>query len=81
MMLNWHSLLSNGTLNEFNLILCRNVFIYFNDSLQEKMLKNFYNSLYSNEFLALGKSEGILRNGGGKYFCRYDEILKVYKKK
>ncbi len=76
-----HSLLSNGTLNEFNLILCRNVFIYFNDSLQEKMLKNFYNSLDNNGFLVLGKSEGILRNSGGKYFCKYDEVLKVYKKK
>lgn len=76
-----HSLLSNGTLNEFNLILCRNVFIYFNDSLQEKMLKNFHNSLDNNGFLVLGKSEGIQRNNGKKYFCRYDEKLKVYNKK
>jgi len=76
-----HSLLSNGTLNEFNLILCRNVFIYFNDSLQEKILKNFHNSLDNNGFLALGKSEGIQRNKGEKYFCRYDEKLKVYNKK
>ena len=76
-----HSLLSNGTLNEFNLILCRNVFIYFNDSLQERMLKNFYNSLDNNGFLVLGKSEGIRGNRGEKYFCKYDEILKIYKKK
>lgn len=76
-----HSLLSSGTLNEFNLILCRNVFIYFNDSLQERMLKNFYNSLDNNGFLVLGKSEGIQRNNGKKYFRKYDEILKVYKKK
>ena len=73
-----HSLLSKGTLNEFNLILCRNVFIYFNDSLQEKILKNFYNSLDNNGFLVLGKSEGIQRNNGEKYFCKYDEKLKVY---
>ena len=76
-----HSLLSSGTLNEFNLILCRNVFIYFNDSLQERMLKNFYNSLDNNGFLVLGKSEGIQRNNGKKYFRKYDEILKIYKKK
>ncbi|AGX43169.1 CheR family methyltransferase [Clostridium saccharobutylicum] len=73
-----HSLLSNGTLNEFNLILCRNVFIYFNDGLQEKILRNFYNSLDNNGFLVLGKSEGIQRNNGEKYFCKYDEKLKVY---
>jgi chemotaxis protein methyltransferase CheR len=76
-----HSLLNTGTLNEFNLILCRNVFIYFNDSLQEKILKNFYNSLDNNGFLILGKSEGIQRNNGEKYFCRYDEKLKIYNKK
>lgn len=76
-----HSLLSNGTLNEFNLILCRNVFIYFDDSLQEKILKNFHNSLDNNGFLVLGKSEGIQRNNGERYFCRYDEKLKVYNKK
>ena len=76
-----HSLLSNGTLNEFNLILCRNVFIYFNDSLQKKILKNFHNSLDNNGFLVLGKSEGIQRNKGEKYFCKYDERLKIYTKK
>lgn len=76
-----HSLLSNGTLNEFNLILCRNVFIYFDDSLQEKILKNFHNSLDNNGFLVLGKSEGIQRNNGERYFCRYDEKSKVYNKK
>lgn len=76
-----HSLLSKGMLNEFNLILCRNVFIYFNDSLQEKILKNFHNSLDNNGFLVLGKSEGIQRNNGEKYFCRYDKKLKVYNKK
>lgn len=76
-----HSLLSNGMLNEFNLIICRNVFIYFNDTLQEKILKNFNNSLDSNGFLVLGKSEGIQRNNGEKYFCKYDEKLKIYTKK
>lgn len=76
-----HSLLSSGTLNEFNLILCRNVFIYFNDRLQERMLKNFYNSLDDNGFLVLGKSEGIQRNNGEEYFRKYDEALRIYKKK
>jgi len=76
-----HSLLSNGELNEFNLILCRNVFIYFNDSLQERVLKNFYNSLGNHGFLVLGKSESVQRNNGEKYFSKYDEMLKIYKKK
>lgn len=76
-----HSLLGNGTLNEFNMILCRNVFIYFNDSLQEKILKNFYNSLGNYGFLVLGKSEGMQRNNGENYFSIYDKKLKIYTKK
>lgn len=75
-----HSLLGDGTLNEFNLILCRNVFIYFNDSLQEKVLKNFYNSLDNNGFLVLGKSEGIQKNNGYNYFYKYSEQNKIYRK-
>lgn len=76
-----HSMISKGTLNEFNLIICRNVFIYFNDNLQEKMLETFHSSLNNNGFLVLGKSEGIQRNNGEKYFCKYDERLRIYKKK
>lgn len=76
-----HSLLSKGTLNEFNLILCRNVFIYFNDSLQESVLKSFYNSLDNNGFLILGKSESTIKNNGQQYFYKYDEKNKIYKKK
>lgn len=75
-----HSLLNNGRLNEFNLIICRNVFIYFNDSLQEKVLKNFHSSLETNGFLILGKSEGIQKNNGQEYFVKYNENYKVYKK-
>lgn len=75
-----HSLLSEGRLNEFNLILCRNVFIYFNDSLQGKVLKNFYNSLDDNGFLVLGKSEGIQKNNGYRYFYKYSEKNKIYRK-
>ncbi|WP_010233232.1 CheR family methyltransferase [Clostridium arbusti] len=75
-----HSLLSSGTLNEFNLILCRNVFIYFNDSLKEKVLKNFYNSLDNNGFLVLGKSERIQERNGHNYFYKYDDQNKIYRK-
>lgn len=75
-----HSLLSVGRLNEFNLILCRNVFIYFDNSLQEKILKSFYNSLDNNGFLVLGNSEGITNNNGKIYFSKYDERYRIYKK-
>lgn len=75
-----HSLIGNGILNEFQLILCRNVFIYFNSSLQRKTLENFYYSLDDSGFLILGKSEGMLGNGGHNYFGKYDEEHRIYKR-
>lgn len=75
-----HSLLSDGRLNEFNLILCRNVFIYFNNNLQEKILKNFYNSLDNNGFLVLGKSESISKDINEEFFYDYDMKNKIYRK-
>jgi chemotaxis protein methyltransferase CheR len=74
-----HSLIGSGSLNEFSLILCRNVMIYFNPQLQKRVLENFYNSLDRCGFLVLGRSEGLLLNGGEKYFESYMDKEKIYK--
>lgn len=76
-----HSLLSNGIINEFQLILCRNVLIYFNNDLQRKVLEYFSYSLDSDGFLMMGKSEGMLKNGGERWFSKYDELNKIYRMK
>lgn len=73
-----HSLISSGSLNEFTLILCRNVLIYFTPELQGKVLENFYNSLDKEGFLVLGKSEGLMLNGGDKYFKEYLDKEKIF---
>ncbi len=54
-----HNLINDGVFNEFQLISCRNVFIYFEASLQEKILTLFYNSLAPDGFLCLGTKETI----------------------
>lgn len=54
-----HNLITDSVFNEFQLISCRNVFIYFEASLQEQILKLFYNSLSPNGFLCLGAKETI----------------------
>jgi chemotaxis protein methyltransferase CheR len=71
-------LVGSGVLNEFQLILCRNVLIYFNMDLQRSVLEYLYNSLDPNGFLILGKSGGGLQNGG---FNKYDDVNKIYKRK
>jgi chemotaxis protein methyltransferase CheR len=54
-----HNLISDTVFNEFQLISCRNVFIYFETRLQEKILNLFYDSLCPYGFLCLGSKETI----------------------
>lgn len=54
-----HNLVSDRSFNEFQLILCRNVLIYFDRDLQDKVLSLFNQSLESLGFLALGTKEAI----------------------
>jgi chemotaxis protein methyltransferase CheR len=52
-----HSLLNSGIFHEFQLIICRNVLIYFNKELQMQVINLFIKSLDLNGFLILGKNE------------------------
>ncbi|TKB98559.1 CheR family methyltransferase [Pedobacter cryophilus] len=54
-----HNLVADRSFNEFQLIICRNVLIYFNKDLQEKVLTLFDDSLENSAFLALGSKETI----------------------
>ncbi len=54
-----HNLVSDKSFNEFQLILCRNVLIYFEKDLQNKVLKTFKDSLDTLGFLALGSKETL----------------------
>jgi len=47
---------------KFDLILCRNVLIYFDFELQEKVFKKFITNLFSSGFVAIGQKELILSN-------------------
>lgn len=75
-----HSLVDSGVLNEFQLILCRNVLMYFVNELQKTTLRLLYESLDISGFLVLGKSEGILANGGNAYFTVIDATNRIYKR-
>jgi chemotaxis protein methyltransferase CheR len=54
-----HSLTQDGVFNEFELIVCRNVLIYFDLAAQQKVLQCFANSLHADGFLLLGPQDGI----------------------
>ena len=54
-----HNLATEQSFNEMNLITCRNVLIYFNKTLQCRVLNLFGDSLVTGGFLDLGNSESI----------------------
>jgi chemotaxis protein methyltransferase CheR len=54
-----HNLVSDRSFNEFNLVLCRNVLIYFNRKLQDRVHRLFYQSLVRFGFLGLGSKETV----------------------
>src|SRR5688500_1939857 len=54
-----HNLVTDGSFNEFNAILCRNVLIYFNKKLQERVHQLFYESLARFGILGLGSKESL----------------------
>lgn len=54
-----HNLVSDGSFNEFDLILCRNVLIYFDKTLQERVLTLFDDSLGPLSYLGLGAKETL----------------------
>ena len=54
-----HNLATDRSFNEFNVIICRNVLIYFNRPLQERVHSLLYGSLGRRGFLGLGSRETI----------------------
>ena len=55
-----HDLVLDDPLKEMDLIICRNVAIYFTRPLQEKIFMDFYNGLNDKGFLFLGKAETLI---------------------
>lgn len=54
-----HNLVSDAAFGEMHLIFCRNVLIYFDEFLQDKVLNLFLNSLVPKGFLCLGTKESL----------------------
>ncbi len=74
-----HNLVSDGAFCEAQLILCRNVLIYFSDALQDRVLGLFSSSLVRGGFLCLGNRESIRLAPNGKDFAELDGSLRIYR--
>lgn len=75
-----HNLISDGVFNEFQVISCRNVLIYFNIELQNKVIELFYNSLANFGFLCLGSKESIRNPNLLGLFKVIDKKNNIYQK-
>jgi chemotaxis protein methyltransferase CheR len=75
-----HNLVSDRSFNEFQMILCRNVLIYFDKELQDKVLTLFDDSLEQLGFLVLGSKESIRFSKQAKKYVQLDSKQKVWRK-
>lgn len=76
-----HNLVTDGSFNEFQLIFCRNVMIYFDKTLQDNAVKLFYDSLMPLGFLALGMKESLLFSALEDRFEAFEAGVKIFRKK
>ena len=81
MIFSMHNLEADQSFNEFNLIVCRNVLIYFNKSLQDKVLRLFNESLSNFGFLVLGVKEFLNFTDIKENFKPVNQSQKIYKRK
>jgi chemotaxis protein methyltransferase CheR len=77
----FHNLSTDAVFNEVQLLLCRNVMIYFNKKLQEKALLTFNDSLCRSGFLCLGDKESLQFSNINENFKIISGKFKIYKKK
>lgn len=75
-----HDLVLGQTFDTFDLILCRNVMIYFNQALQNDVLKKFHESLYLNGYLCIGAKESLIWCDYANRFSAVNKDEKIYKK-
>lgn len=75
-----HNLVTDSSFNEFHVIICRNVMIYFNKLLQNHVHNLLYESLSMSGILGLGIREGIKFTNHAHYYEEFDSAERIYRK-
>lgn len=75
-----HDLVNGPVFNKFDLILCRNVMIYFNQTLQNQVLKKLHESLFKYGYLTIGSKESLIWCEIANKFIIVNNEEKLYKK-
>ena len=75
-----HNLVADGVFSEMHLVICRNVLIYFNKTLQDQVLRLFHETLVHGGILALGSKESIQFSQVADNFKPLSGKWKIYQK-
>ncbi len=75
-----HNLTADGVFCEVNLLLCRNVLIYFNRVLQNRVLHLFHDSLARGGVLCLGRKETLAFSDLAGRYQPLDAAQRIYRK-
>lgn len=73
-------LVQTDVFSKFDLILCRNVLIYFDHSLQNKIIGIFHKSLFNYSYLSLGIKENFSWSPLYHHFIPINNDMRIYKK-
>ncbi len=76
-----HNLVTDGVFGEMHLVFCRNVLIYFDRTLQNRVLGLFNDSLNYGGFLGLGSKETLQFSEVAERFKVVDDQAKIYQKR
>ena len=75
-----HDLVQEDSIGNFHLVVCRNVLIYFNRELQNKVYETFTQSLGRGGFLGIGTMESMEGSLHRPHFSREDLNENIFKK-
>jgi len=75
-----HNLVTDGSFNEFHVILCRNVMIYFNKALQQRVHKLIYESLVMFGIFGIGNKESLRFTPFEDGYDALDQHDRLYRK-
>ncbi|MES2884480.1 MAG: CheR family methyltransferase [Pseudomonadota bacterium] len=78
-LLSQHNLATDSSFGTMQIILCRNVLIYFNRELQERAVGLFADSLTHRGFLAIGNKETLSTLPSGARFEEVDRASRLYR--
>lgn len=75
-----HNLVTDGVFGEMNLVMCRNVLIYFNQELQDRVLSLLLNSLSPRGVLCIGRRENLRFSAISDQLEAIDNKERIYRK-